>query len=65
MVDAQDKRLRNIKDNTLLLITYETIRRRANYVWFEFEDLPGPMSGKPALRLRFSKTNRCNEKQLK
>ena len=40
------------------------MRRRAELVGFEFEDLTSLLNGKPALRLRFSKADQYGEGRL-
>ena len=40
------------------------MRRRAELVGFEFEDVTCLLNGKPALRLRFSKTDQYGEGRL-
>ena len=43
---------------------HETMRRRAELVGFEFEDVTCLLNGKPALRLRFSKADQYGEGRL-
>ena len=43
---------------------YETMRRRAELVGFEFKDVTCLLNGKPALRLRFSKADQYGEGRL-
>ena len=57
MLEAQDDSPRGLRNKILLLMGYETMRRRAELVGFEFEDVTCLLNGKPALRLRFSKAD--------
>ena len=43
---------------------YETMRRRSKLVGFEFSDVTCLLSGRPALRLRFSKADQHGEGRL-
>ena len=43
---------------------YETMRRRAELVGFEFSDVTRLLNGKPALRLVFSKADQYGEGRL-
>ena len=43
---------------------YETMRRRAELIGFEFDDVRCLLNGKPALRLKFSKANQYGEGRL-
>ena len=64
MVEAQDDSPRGLRNKILLLMGYETMRRRAELVGFEFEDVTCLLNGKPALRLRFSKADQYGEGRL-
>jgi site-specific recombinase XerD len=64
MIEAQDDSPRGLRNKILLLMGYETMRRRAELVGFEFEDVTCLLNGKPALRLRFSKADQYGEGRL-
>jgi integrase len=64
MIEAQDGSPRGLRNKILLLMGYETMRRRAELVGFEFEDVTCLLNGKPALRLRFSKADQYGEGRL-
>ena len=64
MVEAQDDSPRGLRNKILLLMGYETMRRRAELVGFEFEDVTCLLNGKPALRLGFSKADQYGEGRL-
>ena len=64
MIEAQDDSPRGLRNKILLLMGYETMRRRAELVGFEFEDVTCLLNGKPALRLKFSKADQYGEGRL-
>lgn len=64
MIEAQDDSPRGLRNKILLLMGYETMRRRSELVGFEFEDVTCLLNGKPALRLRFSKADQYGEGRL-
>ena len=64
MIEAQDDNPRGLRNKILLLMGYETMRRRAELVGFEFEDVTCLLNGKPAMRLRFSKADQYGEGRL-
>ena len=64
MIESQDDSPRGPRNKILLLVGYETMRRRAEIVGFEFEDVTRLLSGKPALRLRFSMADQNGEDHL-
>ena len=64
MIEAQDDSPRGLRNKILLLMEYEPLRRRAELVGFEFEDVTCLLNGKPALRLGFSKAGQCGEGRL-
>ena len=64
MIEAQDDSPRGLRNKILLLMGYETMRRRAELVGFEFSDVTCLLNGKPALRLRFSKADQYGEGRL-
>jgi hypothetical protein len=61
MIEAQDESPRGLRNKILPLMGYETMRRRAKLVEFEFRDVACLLNGKPALRLRFSKIDQYGE----
>jgi integrase len=52
-----DNSLRGLSNKVLLRLGYETMRRRSELCAFKFEDICQAPSGKPAIRLNFSKTD--------
>ncbi len=52
-----DNSLRGLRNKVLLRLGYETMRRRSELCAFKFEDICQAPSGKPAIRLNFSKTD--------
>ena len=49
--------VRGLRNQVLLRLGYETMRRRSELCAFKFEDVCQAPSGKPAIRLYFSKTD--------
>ena len=54
-----DNSLRGLRNEVLLRLGYETMRRRSELCAFRFEDICKGANGKPAIRLNFSKTDQC------
>ena len=52
-----DNSIRGLKNQVLLRIGYETMRRRSELCAFKFDDICKGTNGKPAIRLNFSKTD--------
>jgi integrase len=52
-----DNSLRGLRNQVLLRLGYETMRRRSELCAFKFEDICKGANGKPAIRLNFSKTD--------
>jgi len=52
-----DNSLRGLRNQVLLRLGYETMRRRSELCVFKFEDICIGANGKPAIRLNFSKTD--------
>ncbi|XXK45523.1 tyrosine-type recombinase/integrase [Porticoccaceae bacterium nBUS_17] len=52
-----DTSLRGLRNQVLLRLGYETMRRRSELCAFKFEDICKGANGKPAIRLKFSKTD--------
>jgi site-specific recombinase XerD len=52
-----DDSVRGLRNQVLLRLGYETMRRRSELCAFKFEDICQAPSGKPAIKLNFSKTD--------
>jgi len=52
-----DNSLRGLRNQVLLRLGYETMRRRSELCAFKFEDICKGANGKPAIKLNFSKTD--------
>jgi site-specific recombinase XerD len=52
-----DNNIMGIRNQVLLRLGYETMRRRSELCAFKFEDLDCAPNGKPIIRLNFSKTD--------
>jgi len=52
-----DNSVRGLRNQVLLRLGYETMRRRSELCAFQFEDICQAPNGKPAIRLNFSKTD--------
>ena len=52
-----DDSVRGLRNQVLLRLGYETMRRRSELCAFKFEDISKGANGKPAIRLNFSKTD--------
>jgi site-specific recombinase XerD len=52
-----DNSIRSLRNQVLLRLGYETMRRRSELCAFKFEDICKGANGKPAIRLNFSKTD--------
>jgi site-specific recombinase XerD len=52
-----DNSIRGLRNQVLLRLGYETIRRRSELCAFKFEDICQAPNRKPAIRLNFSKTD--------
>jgi site-specific recombinase XerD len=52
-----DNSIRGLRNQVLLRLGYETMRRRSELCAFKFEDICQAPSGKPAIKLNFSKTD--------
>jgi len=52
------------RDTVMLLLGYETMRRRAELCQFRFEDIVNLPGGKTAIKLRFSKTDQYGQGKL-
>ena len=60
-----DNRTMGIRNQVLLRLGYETMRRRSELCAFKFEDIDLAPNGKPIIRLNFSKTDQyCAGKVL-
>jgi integrase len=56
-VASCDNSVIGIRNQVLLSLGYETMRRRSELCAFKFEDICQAPNGKPAIRLNFSKTD--------
>ena len=52
-----DSSIMGVRNQVLLRLGYETMRRRSELCAFKFEDICQAPNGKPAIRLNFSKTD--------
>jgi site-specific recombinase XerD len=52
-----DNSLKGLRNEVLLRLGYETMRRRSELCAFKFEDICRTPSGKPGIKLNFSKTD--------
>ena len=52
-----DNSVRGLRNQVLLRLSYETIRRRSELCTFKFEDICQAPNRKPAIKLNFSKTD--------
>ena len=52
-----DNSLRGLRNQVLLRLGYETMRRRSELCAFKFDDICQAPSGRPSIRLNFSKTD--------
>jgi integrase len=52
-----DNSVRGLRNQVLLRLGYETMRRRSELCAFKFEDILRAPNGKPAIRLNYSKTD--------
>ena len=52
-----DNSIRGIRNQVLLRLGYETMRRRSELCAFKFEDIANAPNGKPIINLNFSKTD--------
>jgi site-specific recombinase XerD len=52
-----DNNVMGLRNQVLLRLGYETMRRRSELCTFKFEDIDQALNGKPILRLNFSKTD--------
>ena len=52
-----DNSIMGIRNQVLLRLGYETMRRRSELCAFKFEDIDHAPNGKPIIRLNFSKTD--------
>ena len=57
LLTSCDNSVMGIRNQVLLRLGYETMRRRSELCAFKFEDICKGANGKPAIRLNFSKTD--------
>jgi integrase len=59
-----DTSVRGLRNQVLLRLGYETMRRRSELCAFKFEDISQAPNGKPAIKLNFSKTDQYGSGKL-
>jgi site-specific recombinase XerD len=59
-----DNSIRGLRNQVLLRLGYETMRRRSELCAFKFEDICQAPNGKPVIRLKFSKTDQYGTGKL-
>jgi len=57
LLDNCDNSVMGIRNQVLLRLGYETMRRRSELCAFKFTDISQTLNGKPVIRLNFSKTD--------
>ena len=57
LLSTCDDSIRGLRNQVLLRLGYETMRRRSELSAFKFEDICQAPNGKPAIKLNFSKTD--------
>jgi len=57
LLSTCDDSTRGLRNQVLLRLGYETMRRRSELCAFKFEDICQAPNGKPAIKLKFSKTD--------
>ena len=57
LLNSCDNSIMGIRNQVLLRLGYETMRRRSELCAFRFEDIDQAPNGKPIIRLNFSKTD--------
>jgi len=57
LLSTCDDSIRGLRNQVLLRLGYETMRRRSELCAFKFEDISQAPNGKPFIRLNFSKTD--------
>ena len=57
LLDSCENSQRGIRNQVLLRMGYETMRRRSELCSFRFEDITNAPNGKPIIKLNFSKTD--------
>jgi len=57
LLDNCDNSIRGIRNQVLLRLGYQTMRRRSELCAFRFEDISNAPNGKPIINLNFSKTD--------
>jgi integrase len=64
LLDNCDNSNRGIRNQVLLRLGYETMRRRSELCAFKFEDISNAPNGKPIIKLNFSKTDQYGAGKL-
>jgi len=62
--NCDNKSVRGLRNQVLLRLGYETMRRRSELCAFKFEDILRAPNGKPAIRLNYSKTDQYGTGKL-
>lgn len=64
LLSTCDDSIRSLRNQVLLRIGYETMRRRSELCAFKFEDICMGANGKPPIRLNFSKTHQLGTDKI-
>ena len=64
LLTSCDNSVMGIRNQVLLRLGYETMRRRSELCAFKFEDICKGASAKPAIRLNFSKTDQFGTRKI-
>ena len=64
LLDSCDNSVMGTRNQVLLKLGYETMRRRSELCAFKFEDICQAPNGKPAIKLNFSKTDQYGSGKL-
>ena len=64
LLDSCDNSVMGTRNQVLLKLGYETMRRRSELCAFKFEDTSQAPNGKPAIKLNFSKTDQYGSGKL-
>ena len=64
LLDNCDNSVMGTRNQVLLKLGYETMRRRSELCAFKFEDISQAPNGKPAIKLNFSKTDQYGSGKL-
>ncbi|MDB4117774.1 tyrosine-type recombinase/integrase, partial [Amylibacter sp.] len=64
LLDSCDNSIMGTRNQVLLKLGYETMRRRSELCAFKFEDISQAPNGNPAIKLNFSKTDKYGSGKL-